>query len=92
MPINIIDYEKVRNYDLSQILEDCTYLDSTLMVNDIRVFWNKNSDYILNLILRDKSMDADLWLKNELLRNPNMDVFKLRKVTKEWMVRGGLNI
>lgn len=45
------DWEKIQQYDLSTILEDCSFTSSEKLINAIEKWWNINDDFILKACL-----------------------------------------
>ena len=45
------DHEKVFDYDLGMMLEDCAYTSSKQLVEDIEQWWGRYGDFILQACL-----------------------------------------
>ena len=48
------EWEKVQEYDLSNILGDCTFLSENEMIKAIRDWWKEYGEIILKTMLKDE--------------------------------------
>lgn len=55
------DWEKVQEYDLSNILDDCTYMSHEEQLKAVEAWWKEYGNFILRACLAIKTVAW--WLK-----------------------------